>query len=159
MKCYLFVKLYSTISTKKKVKGILGFTKITVKSWCATTVTDNVKVTCINHLVKNIGAGVKNRKYKMYKDYIVSDSKLLLNITYDGPFCFAAPPPPYFRQCIALFAVAEEWMLLDFGLFFLLFCILLLYFNHHQDVSCIILYSTKTIWVVGYISLDRPAEA
>ena len=29
--------------------------------------------------------------------------------------------PPYFRQCIALFAVTEDWLLLDIGLFVLFF--------------------------------------
>ena len=30
---------------------------------------------------------------------------------------FCSPPPPHLRQCIALFAVAEGWLLLDSGCF------------------------------------------
>ena len=34
---------------------------------------------------------------------------------HDVPVGFVAPPPPHLRQCIAIFAVTEEWLLLDIG--------------------------------------------
>ena len=37
---------------------------------------------------------------------------------YDVPVC-SVPPPPLLRQCIAIFAVAEGWLLLDIGWFVL----------------------------------------
>ena len=40
---------------------------------------------------------------------------------YDVPVGFVSPPPPHLKQCIALFAVAERWLLLDIGLFVLFF--------------------------------------
>ena len=41
---------------------------------------------------------------------------------YDVPVGFVTPPPPpSFRQCIALFAVAEGWLLLDIRWFVLFF--------------------------------------
>ena len=37
-----------------------------------------------------------------------------LSKLYDVPIGFVAPPP-HLRQCIALYAIAEGWMLLDIG--------------------------------------------
>ena len=42
-----------------------------------------------------------------------------LSKLYDVPVGFYLPPPPLLRQCFAIFAVAEVWLLLDFGWFVL----------------------------------------
>ena len=47
-----------------------------------------------------------------------SDAPLyILSKLYDVPVGFVSPP--LLRQCIAIFAVAEGWLLLDIGLFVL----------------------------------------
>ena len=47
-----------------------------------------------------------------------------LSKLYDVPVGLVAPPPPHLRQCIALYAVVEGWLLLDIELFVLFFYIL-----------------------------------
>ena len=42
-----------------------------------------------------------------------------LSKLYADPVGFVTPPPFFLRQCIAIFAVAEGWLLLDIGLFVL----------------------------------------
>ena len=56
-----------------------------------------------------------------------SDAPLqTLSILYDVPVGFVTPPP-ILRLCIALFAVAEGWLLLDIGLF-----VLVLHTHYHK---------------------------
>ena len=59
-----------------------------------------------------------------------------LSKLYDVPVGFV-PAPRYLRKCIALFAVAEGWLLLDIGLF--------VFLKNHYYVEYVVVVSMSII--------------
>ena len=63
-------------------------------------------------------------------------------------------PPPLLRQCIAIFAVAEGWLLLDIGLF-----VLFLQSSNVCHFEYTAVADSKKFWLINRLLLRRSAIA